>query len=66
MPESFYVPEKITVHLGPPDSPALNVTLYFADYVKKRRVGRDMPALAGECNPRGRLHAADLRIEPRL
>lgn len=29
-----YVPETITVHLGPPDSPARNVTLPFPDYVK--------------------------------
>jgi len=29
-----YVPQTITVHLGPPDSSARNVTLPFADYVK--------------------------------
>ena len=29
-----YVPETITVHLGPPNSDAPNVTLPFADYVK--------------------------------
>ncbi len=29
-----YVPEQITVHLGPPDSDAANVTLPFTDYVK--------------------------------
>ena len=29
-----YVPEQITVHLGPPDSNAANVTLPFTDYVK--------------------------------
>lgn len=28
-----YIPETITVHLGPPDSPAQNVTLPFLDYV---------------------------------
>ena len=29
-----YIPETITVHLGPPDSGAENVTVSFADYVK--------------------------------
>ena len=29
-----YIPEFITVHLGPPDSPAENVTLTFPDYIK--------------------------------
>ncbi len=29
-----YVPETITVHLGPPDSPAENVTVDFASYIK--------------------------------
>lgn len=29
-----YIPETITVHLGPPDSSAENVTVSFADYVK--------------------------------
>lgn len=29
-----YVPQRITVHLGPPDSPAQNVTVDFVDYVK--------------------------------
>ena len=29
-----YVPENITVHLGPPSSNAANVTVPFADYVK--------------------------------
>lgn len=29
-----YVPETITVHLGPPNSDAPNVTLPFADYIK--------------------------------
>ena len=28
-----FIPETITVHLGPPDSPAQNVTLPFLDYV---------------------------------
>ncbi len=31
---SPYVPQNITVHLGPPDSDAANVTLPFVDYVK--------------------------------
>ena len=38
MPESLpitpYVPQYITVHLGPPDSDAENVTVSFPDYVK--------------------------------
>ncbi len=29
-----YIPEYITVHLGPPDAPAENVTVSFPDYVK--------------------------------
>ncbi len=29
-----YIPQRITVHLGPPDSNAPNVTVSFADYVK--------------------------------
>ena len=29
-----YIPETITVHLGPPDAPAENVTVSFPDYVK--------------------------------
>ena len=28
------IPEYITVHLGPPDSDAPNVTVTFADYIK--------------------------------
>lgn len=31
---SPYVPEQITVHLGPPSSDAANVTVDFSDYVK--------------------------------
>lgn len=37
MPETIitpYVPEYITVHLGPPDSNAENVTVSFPDYIK--------------------------------
>ncbi len=34
MPELPYIPETITVHLGPPNSPAANVTVPFIDYVK--------------------------------
>ena len=34
MPETPYIPEFITVHLGPPDSSAPNVTVPFADYIK--------------------------------
>ena len=33
-PVSPYVPQQITVHLGPPSSNAENVTVDFADYVK--------------------------------
>ena len=33
MPNTPYIPEYITVHLGPPDSNAQNVTLPFADYI---------------------------------
>ena len=29
-----YIPQKITVHLGPPNKPAENVTVPFVDYVK--------------------------------
>ena len=29
-----FIPETVTVHLGPPDSPAENVTVPFIDYVK--------------------------------
>ncbi len=29
-----YIPQKITVHLGPPNKPAENVTVPFSDYVK--------------------------------
>ena len=34
MPLSPQIPETITVHLGPPDSPAQNVTVSFPDYIK--------------------------------
>ena len=33
MPQLPTVPETITVHLGPPDSDAENVTIPFLDYV---------------------------------
>lgn len=33
-PVTPYVPERITVHLGPPSSNAANVTVDFSDYVK--------------------------------
>ena len=29
-----YIPQRITVHLGPPSSDAANVTVSFSDYVK--------------------------------
>ena len=36
MPQTLtpIIPETITVHLGPPDSAAQNVTVPFIDYVK--------------------------------
>ena len=33
MPNTPYIPEFVTVHLGPPDSNAQNVTIPFADYI---------------------------------
>ena len=33
MPNTPYIPEFITVHLGPPDSDAPNVTVPFVDYI---------------------------------
>ena len=33
-PVTPYIPQQITVHLGPPNSNATNVTVPFADYVK--------------------------------
>lgn len=33
MPNTPFIPELITVHLGPPDSDAENVTLPFSDYI---------------------------------
>ena len=34
MPNTPFIPETITVHLGAPDEPAQNVTLSFPDYIK--------------------------------
>ncbi len=34
MPTTPFIPETITVHLGPPDSPAQNVMVNFVDYLK--------------------------------
>lgn len=34
MPNLPYIPEEITVHLGPPDTAARNVTVPFTDYIK--------------------------------
>lgn len=34
MPEFPYIPETITVHLGPPDASVPNVTVSFPDYIK--------------------------------
>ena len=33
-PVTPYIPQRITVHLGAPDSNAQNVTVNFVDYVK--------------------------------
>ena len=33
MPELPTIPEFITVHLGPPDSPAPNITVPFSEYI---------------------------------
>ena len=33
MPQLPFIPETITVHLGPPNSNAQNVTIPFADYI---------------------------------
>ena len=33
-PVSPYIPQRITVHLGPPDADAQNVTVSFSNYVK--------------------------------
>ena len=33
MPQVPFIPETITVHLGPPDSNAENVTIPFLDYI---------------------------------
>ena len=38
-----YIPEKITVHLGPPDQAANNVTLPFSDYIKNVASGEIYP-----------------------
>ena len=34
MPDTPYIPATITVHLGPPESDAENVTVSFRDYIK--------------------------------
>lgn len=33
MPQLPFIPQTITVHLGPPDAPADNITLPFSDYI---------------------------------
>ena len=38
-----FVPQSITVHLGPPDSPAANVTVPFTEYVKNVASGEIYP-----------------------
>ncbi len=34
MPDIPFIPERITVHLGPPDSPADDISVAFPDYIK--------------------------------
>ena len=34
MPDTPTIPQNITVHLGAPDSNAMNITIPFADYIK--------------------------------
>ncbi len=43
MPVSPVIPEFITVHLGPPDSDAQNVTVSFIDYIKNVASGEIYP-----------------------
>ncbi len=43
MPISPVIPEFITVHLGPPDSDAQNVTVSFTDYIKNVASGEIYP-----------------------
>ena len=43
MPISPVIPEFITVHLGPPDSDAQNVTVSFIDYIKNVASGEIYP-----------------------
>ena len=38
-----YIPENITVHLGPPSSNAENVTVSFPDYIKNVASGEIYP-----------------------
>ena len=38
-----FIPQSITVHLGPPDSPAANVTVPFTEYVKNVASGEIYP-----------------------
>ena len=37
-----FIPQQITVHLGPPNSDAPNVTVPFIDYVKKCSLQRNI------------------------
>ena len=40
-----YIPQQITVHLGPPNSDAENVTVSFVDYVNKHGIQRYTSAM---------------------
>ena len=48
-----YVPEQITVHLGPPNADAANVTLPFTDYVKNMASSEYFtpPGMRAPCAP---------------
>ena len=41
------IPEQIVVHLGAPDSNAMNVTVSFADYIKNEVLAVEMIVEAG-------------------
>ena len=46
-----YVPEQITVHLGPPNADAANVTLPFTDYVKNVASSEITHLMRAPCAP---------------
>lgn len=57
MRKSVKIPDYITVHDGPPDSPALNYTIPFADYIKNV-VSRAVSPLWPESAIRAVIYAA--------